>query len=401
MSRPIWLPAPVQGIIGRVESAGYACWAVGGCVRDSLLGKTPSDWDLTSSATPEQLREVFADHRLVLNGEKHGTVGVIEGGAVYEITTFRVETGCSDHRHPDAVRFTGRITEDLARRDFTINAMAYHPQRGLLDCFGGEEDLRRGWVRCVGQPDRRFEEDALRILRALRFAASLGFALEEQTLAAMRRQSVLLKEISAERIQSELCRILAAPAAAEVLSVAPEVWGLLFGELAQLQKNARQLPLLPPDPVLRLCWLYGREGKSAAALCQKLRFSRADIQRSRIAFACWQQLAEQGEAAAQAIGLRRALCRFGKAAVDDALQLLAAQGRPLPQEALDRAESGVWLLSQLAVDGRALLEGGCPPGETVGQVLSQLLECCLEEQLPNERTALLTAARLLWEKSSR
>ena len=399
MSRPIWLPAPVQGIISRVESAGYACWAVGGCVRDSLLGKPPSDWDLTSSATPEQLRKVFADHRLVLSGERHGTVGVIEGGAVYEITTFRVETGCSDHRHPDAVRFTGQIEEDLARRDFTINAMAYHPQRGLLDCFGGEEDLRRGWVRCVGQPDRRFEEDALRILRALRFSASLGFALEEETLAAVRRRSALLRQISAERIQSELSRILAAPAAADVLLVAPEVWALLFGELAEPQKNVRQLPLLPPDPVLRLCWLYGREGKSAAPLCQRLRFPRADIRRAGDAFGCWQQLEELGEAAAQAIGLRRALCRFGKAAVDDALQLLAAQGRPLPQTALEEAARGVWQLSQLAVDGRTLLESGCPPGKTVGQVLTQLLERCLEEHLPNERTALLQSARLLWEKS--
>ena len=295
MSRSIALPAPVCRLIDRLETEGFDCWIVGGCVRDSLLHKTPSDWDMTTAATPEQMCAIFSDKRLMTNGEKHGTIGVIEDGQVYEITTYRVETGCSDHRHPDSVHFTSRIEEDLSRRDFTINAMAYHPQRGLLDCFGGEDDLRQKVVRCVGEPQLRFEEDALRILRALRFAAALGFLIEPQTLCAMRQKAALLQEISAERIQSELCRTLCAPSAGKVLQLAPEVWSLLLDGLSDWQTHAPSLHNLPADAVLRLCWLYGCEGRSAAPLCRKLRFSAAQIRRAEAIFGCWRQLLDSRE----------------------------------------------------------------------------------------------------------
>ena len=162
----ILLPLQVLHLIEQLEAAGEEAWIVGGCVRDSLMGKIPHDWDMTTSASTGRMKEIFSDKRLLLNGEQHGTVGVIEDGAVYEITTYRIESGCSDHRHPDAIRFTREIREDLSRRDFTINAMAYHPEKGLLDCFGGEEDIKNKIIRCVGAPKLRFEEDALRILRA-------------------------------------------------------------------------------------------------------------------------------------------------------------------------------------------------------------------------------------------
>ena len=166
-------PEPLE-LMGRLEAAGEECWVVGGCVRDSLRGVQPADWDMTTSAAPERMLQIFAGEHLITAGLRHGTVGVVRQGRVYEITTYRVESGMLDHRHPDHLFFTKDVQDDLARRDFTVNAMAYHPQRGLLDCFGGEQDLQKGIIRCVGQPALRFTEDALRILRALRFVAVLG-----------------------------------------------------------------------------------------------------------------------------------------------------------------------------------------------------------------------------------
>lgn len=395
MSRSIALPAPVCRLIDRLETEGFDCWIVGGCVRDSLLHKTPSDWDMTTAATPEQMCAIFSDKRLMTNGEKHGTIGVIEDGQVYEITTYRVETGCSDHRHPDSVHFTSRIEEDLSRRDFTINAMAYHPQRGLLDCFGGEDDLRRRMVRCVGEPQLRFEEDALRILRALRFAAALGFLIEPQTLCAMRQKAALLQEISAERIQSELCRTLCAPSAGKVLQLAPEVWSLLLDGLSDWQTHAPSLHSLPADAVLRLCWLYGCEGRSAAPLCRKLRFSAAQIRRAESIFGCWRQLLDRKENLV--FSLRKAMYRWGEAETEDTLTLLLQAQPQIPwQQELMLARQGVWKLSQLAVDGQLLMQAGCPKGPMVGQVLNRLLELCIEERLDNRRDLLLQRASELW-----
>ena len=176
-SKIVIAPEPLE-LMRRLEAAGEECWVVGGCVRDSLRGVQPADWDMTTSAAPERMLQIFAGEHLITAGLRHGTVGVVRQGRVYEITTYRVESGTLDHRHPDHLFFTKDVQDDLARRDFTVNAMAYHPQRGLLDCFGGEQDLQQGIIRCVGQPALRFTEDALRILRALRFVAVLGFSLE-------------------------------------------------------------------------------------------------------------------------------------------------------------------------------------------------------------------------------
>ena len=232
---PIPIPASVCGIIGRLNHAGYEAWAVGGCVRDSLLGRTPHDWDLCTSALPEQVAEVFRGERLLPTGLAHGTQTLLEDGKPYEITTYRVELGYSDGRHPDAVAFTPSLTEDLARRDFTVNAMACHPTLGLADPFGGQADLQAGVLRAVGDPEQRFSEDALRILRALRFAAVYGLAVEEHTARAARTLAPRLALVSRERVTQELWKLLAAPdgaAAARVLRQFPEVVREILPELA-------------------------------------------------------------------------------------------------------------------------------------------------------------------------
>ena len=171
----IHLPQDVVWLLQTLHHAGYSAYVVGGCVRDSLLGRRPGDWDICTAARPDQMRALFADRQLILTGEKHGTVGVVLHGTPYEITTYRLDGNYQDHRHPDRVQFVGELAQDLARRDFTINAMAYAPDEGVIDLYGGRRDLAAGIIRCVGNPEARFAEDALRILRALRFSARLGF----------------------------------------------------------------------------------------------------------------------------------------------------------------------------------------------------------------------------------
>ena len=213
----ISMPKDVAWLLRQLNRAGYPAYVVGGCVRDSLLGRTPGDWDICTGALPEQTRTVFAGQRLLLTGLKHGTVAVVLAGKPYEITTFRVDGAYADHRHPDAVCFVPGVEQDLARRDFTVNAMAWHPDSGLVDCFGGQRDLQARVIRCVGDPDARFAEDALRILRAIRFAAQLDFSIDPATEAAAQRLRNTVQTVSEERIFAELDRLLNSPAAGRVL----------------------------------------------------------------------------------------------------------------------------------------------------------------------------------------
>ena len=202
----IELPKKVLFIINNLQLAGYDAFAVGGCVRDSILARKPQDWDITTSAKPEAIKEIF--RRTVDTGIEHGTVTVMIGKDSYEVTTYRIDGAYEDSRHPKEVRFTNCLEEDLRRRDFTINAMAYHPERGLVDLFHGMEDMEHKIVRCVGNPMERFHEDALRILRAVRFSAQLGFTIEEKTKAGIQALAPNLKCVSAERIQTELVKLL-------------------------------------------------------------------------------------------------------------------------------------------------------------------------------------------------
>ena len=200
------IPQKAAQILRTLNAAGYEAYVVGGCVRDSILNRVPGDWDITTSALPEQVYELF--HRTVDTGIQHGTVTVMMDKEGFEVTTYRVDGEYHDGRHPDAVTFTRSLEEDLKRRDFTINAMAYHPEHGLVDLFGGMEDIDQKIIRCVGNPVERFTEDALRMLRAVRFSAQLGFTVEENTKAALARMAGNLEHVSAERIQTELVKLL-------------------------------------------------------------------------------------------------------------------------------------------------------------------------------------------------
>ena len=217
------LPGHIAFCVQRLETAGFAAYAVGGCVRDRCLGLTPHDYDLCTAARPEEMEQLFSEFPLVLAGRKHGTVGVVLEGQVVEITTFRTEGDYSDNRHPDSVAFVDRIEEDLARREFTVNARAWSPTRGFADPFGGRADLQAGILRAVGEPEVRFREDSLRILRGVRFAARYGLEPEKATADAMARLAPLMDNLARERVFDELCKLLPLVTAADLLRFAPVI----------------------------------------------------------------------------------------------------------------------------------------------------------------------------------
>lgn len=276
MSGRFWAPDAALRIMSRLENAGFSAYMVGGAVRDQAAGRTPHDCDLCTAARPEQVKRLFSDCHVIETGMKHGTVTVMLDGAPYEITTFRTEEGYSDGRHPDEVRFVPDIEADLSRRDFTVNAMAWSPVHGLCDPFGGLNDLQNGVLRCVGEPERRLSEDALRILRALRFRAERGLRIQPQTAAALRSCRALLAKVSPERITSELLRILCGAWAGRVLMEFPEIFVQIMPELAPMvgfeQRNfhhrydvwehsVRALEGIRPEPALRLAVLLHDCGK--------------------------------------------------------------------------------------------------------------------------------------------
>lgn len=246
------IPRESRWILETLHQAGYSACLVGGCVRDSVLGKAPHDWDIATAALPQQTKALFP--HTIDTGLRHGTVTVLVEGQPFEVTTFRKETGYSDHRHPDGVIFVGEVETDLARRDFTINAMAYSPETGLIDPFGGWNDCKKGILRCVGEPTRRFEEDALRILRGLRFAARLGFALEPKTAAAMKALYHQLGEVSAERIQTELMGMMAGNhLTTQLLLDNREILGFVMPELKPCFDFAQHNPHHSYDVYGHLC----------------------------------------------------------------------------------------------------------------------------------------------------
>ena len=270
-------------LLDALHGAGHAAYAVGGCVRDSLLGLDPHDWDLCTSARPEQVMALFGEEKCIPTGLQHGTVTVKQGGRLYETTTFRTEGAYSDGRHPDAVCFVPDVREDLARRDFTINAMAYSAEEGLIDPFGGRDDLAAHLVRAVGEPERRFEEDALRILRLYRFAARFGFAIDPATGAAARALGPHLDCVSAERIQEELLKLLAAPRPGSYLEPAvlavvlpelePEEQPERFAELCRTIDRIEPTAENVPARLAALLWPLGEAGARKAL--RKLKCSNA------------------------------------------------------------------------------------------------------------------------------
>ncbi|MBQ3225653.1 MAG: CCA tRNA nucleotidyltransferase [Clostridia bacterium] len=272
----ILLPEKVRFVLDTLTAAGYTAYAVGGCVRDSILGRTPGDWDITTSALPKQIKSVFP--KTIDTGLAHGTVTVREGGESFEVTTYRIDGEYHDSRHPDSVTFTDNITEDLARRDFTINAMAYNEAAGLIDPFGGEADLKKGVIRCVGEPEKRFSEDALRMLRAVRFAAQLGFHVLPETAKAMEQAKEGICSVSAERIRDELSKTVLAEDCEQAFRIlyGTGILDLILPELAELFRTSQNIKYhlydvgthtllvtnhVPKTPALRFAALFHDLGK--------------------------------------------------------------------------------------------------------------------------------------------
>ena len=388
-------------LLDTLHRAGYAAYVVGGCVRDSLLGLTPHDWDLCTSALPQQGMELFGEEKCIPTGLQHGTVTVKQGGGLYEITTFRTEGTYTDGRHPDEVHFVPDVREDLARRDFTINAMAYNEKEGLVDPFGGQADLQSGILRAVGVPHQRFTEDALRILRLYRFAARFGFAIDPPTAQAAQELCAHLDCVSVERIEEELAKLLSAPAPAAYLD--EKILGVVLPELSP-EALAAAKPVVDACPAgeqalpVRLAALLLSLGEDG---------TRRTLRRLRCSNACIEETAVlvrevvPGVPVSLNIYARRLLGKYNLCTV----QRLAALGTALqPERAADFAAlselaerldaDGVCCrVSQLAVNGRDLMAAGVPAGPGIRKVLEALLDGVIREEYPNERQALLAAVQ--------
>ena len=390
-------------LLDTLHRAGYAAYVVGGCVRDSLLGLTPHDWDLCTSALPQQGMELFGEEKCIPTGLQHGTVTVKQGGGLYEITTFRTEGTYTDGRHPDEVHFVPDVQEDLARRDFTINAMAYNAKEGLVDPFGGQADLQGGILRAVGVPHQRFTEDALRILRLYRFAARFGFSIDPPTAQAAQELCAHLECVSVERIEEELAKLLSAPAPAAYLD--EKILGVVLPELSP-EALAAAKPVVDACPAgeqalpVRLAALLLSLGEDG---------TRRTLRRLRCSNACIEETAVlvrevvSGVPVSLNIYARRLLGKYNLCTV----QRLAALGAALqPEHAADFAAlselaeqldaDGVCCrVSQLAVNGRDLMAAGVPAGPGIRKVLEALLDGVIREEYPNERQALLAAVQQL------
>ena len=390
-------------LLDTLHRAGYAAYVVGGCVRDSLLGLTPHDWDLCTSALPQQGMELFGAEKCIPTGLQHGTVTVKQGGGLYEITTFRTEGTYTDGRHPDEVHFVPDVREDLARRDFTINAMAYNAKEGLVDPFGGQADLQSGILRAVGVPHQRFTEDALRILRLYRFAARFGFSIDPPTARAAQELCAHLDCVSVERIEEELAKLLSAPAPAAYLD--EKILGVVLPELSP-EALAAAKPVVDACPAgkqalpVRLAALLLSLGEDG---------TRRTLRRLRCSNACIEETAVlvrevvSGVPVSLNIYARRLLGKYNLCTV----QRLAALGTALqPERSADFAAlselaerldaDGVCCrVSQLAVNGRDLMAAGVPAGPGIRKVLEALLDGVIREEYPNERQALLAAVQQL------
>lgn len=461
------IPAGARYIINELTGHGYEAYIVGGCVRDSLLGKKPNDWDITTSATPMQVKEIF--HRTVDTGIQHGTVtvlvdrkysgnpehtpgqdGVQHTDYAYEVTTYRVDGKYEDHRRPKEVAFTVSLEEDLKRRDFTINAMAYNDAQGIIDIFGGQEDLKDGVIRCVGSPAERFGEDALRILRAVRFAAQLGFKIDAGTRTAMREQGKFLRDISAERIQVELTKLLVSEHP-DMLVEAYEL-GLTrvflpeFDRMMETKQNnpyhkytvgihtVKVMEHVPGTMILRYAALlhdvgkpdtkhtgddgidhfYGHQKKSAEMAHVILR--RLKLDNHTIDAVCNLVLNHDYGISGDGLGIksfRRFLGSLGKDNFEDFITLrkadmagqsdykLEARSRAVSEmEQMYRVieeEQQCLRISDLAIGGRDLIELGMKPGRDIGNMLNMLLERVLDEPEQNSREQLLQLAKSFME----
>lgn len=438
------LPEYARIVLERLERYGYEAYVVGGCVRDSLMGRTPKDWDVCTNALPEEVLRVFRKFNVIKTGLKHGTVTVMVNREPVEVTTFRIDGTYSDNRHPDQVSFVSRVEEDLSRRDFTINAMAYNPTRGLVDAFGGQEDLRAGIIRCVGEPDLRFNEDGLRIMRALRFASRFGFGLARETADSVRRNRHLLENVSVERIFKELKGILVGDGVEDMLLAFPDVMTTIIPELAPCIGFEQRTPYhcydvwthtvkavaaAPADELLRLTMLlhdvdkptchtrdengrdhfYGHPERGAATARRVLTRLKSD----NTTLDAVVKLVEvhDNDFPTRPAGMRRTIGKLGE---ENTRRLLLVQradmeahseygiGKKAPklraanllfEEVME--EEPAFTVKDLRLNGRDLMAMGMQPGPAMKTVLETLLAEVQEETLPNEHAALAARAAAL------
>jgi tRNA nucleotidyltransferase (CCA-adding enzyme) len=432
------IPSGARYILQTLNNAGYETYLVGGCVRDLLRSVEPHDWDICTSARPEETERCFVGHRIIETGLKHGTVTVLEDGEPYEITTYRTEGPYSDSRRPDYVKFVSSLEADLARRDFTMNAIALGLDGSLQDPFGGKADIETGLIRCVGEPAQRFQEDGLRVMRALRFGAVFGYGIEERTAQAIHENRHMLEHVAAERINVELCKLLVGKRAGDILRQYPDVlcqfWPEL-GPLVTLEQNnpwhcwggwehtIHAMEAAPPDLVLRLTMLhhdigkpsckstdengidhfYGHPAVSAKLANQMLRAMKFDNKtRERVV-----TLVEHHDVQIPCRGrsIRKWLGRLGPEAFFQLLEVKRADGMGQSYELVkDRlvqleeirakseeiiAQGQCFSLKDLAVNGQDVIAAGVAPGPEVGRVLEKLLEQVLNGEVQNEQDALL------------
>lgn len=441
------MPKNVDTAINLLQSAGFEAYAVGGCVRDSLLGKTPNDWDITTSAKPEDMKSVFADFHCIDTGIKHGTVTVVIDGEPLEITTFRLDGEYEDNRHPKSVTFTSNLGADLGRRDFTVNAMAYSKMTGTVDLFGGENDLKNKIIRCVGDPDRRFNEDALRILRALRFASALDFEIEEKTAQSLLKNRALLGNISEERIAKELLKLVCGKGAKRILTDFAPVLFEILPELQPMYKNSHDNPhhcydiyehtliaveSIDPEPTLRFAMLlhdcgkpavkkfdengvahfYGHQRISAEISAQILAQLKVSNKfRDEILFLVSNH--DRWELYENTEKMPRYLSKFGLDGVLNLLKVMRADvlaQSPEYRYRLDQiadaeeiaknlaAQKPCLSLSELQINGRTLMDIGIPQGRKLGAVLAQLLDEVIDGVTKNTQEALTTRAREIYSE---
>lgn len=439
------LPLSVQQAIDKLETAGFEAWVVGGAVRDMLRGKQPSDYDLCTNALPEQMKSVFQNETIIETGIKHGTLTLLTEDFPLEITTYRTDGAYTDSRHPDGVQFVSEITQDLARRDFTMNAIAFHPKRGVLDPFGGKDDIARRTIRAVGDANVRFEEDALRIMRAIRFSSQTGFSVGTKTKQAMICKKEKLLKIAAERIQKELILLLCGRFVCSALRSSADVLTTILPEILPMIGCNQQNPHhkydvwehtihavgnVPAEPFLRLAMLlhdigkpacktidengighfYGHPAKSveiARNMLNRLKCSN-EIKRAALLLVekhdaplalnrkmVRRRLAQMGEENVRALLMVKKGDRVGQETNPKEIDAL------LKQEALINevcAENACLSLKQLAVDGNDLRQIGLS-GKEIGGMLKIVFEAVLEEQIPNEKAEILSFIRRNMEES--
>ncbi len=438
------LPENVRAALERLEEAGFEAYVVGGCVRDSIMNREISDWDICTSAMPERVLEIFSDKRTIPTGLKHGTVTVMYDGMPLEITTFRSEGNYSDSRRPDSVRFGVTLEEDLSRRDFTCNAIAYSEKRGMVDPFGGADDIEKGILRAVGDAETRFSEDALRIMRALRFAAVLDFEIEEKTAKALRTKRRLLSRIAGERIFTELKKLICGKNAGKVIREHNDVLNVVIPGISKLDGFDQKSPYhtkdilghtidvmenIEPVPILRMAALFhdfGKPDKFFIGDDGRGHFYSHEAHGAFLLKRIWPILKPDAHTRDRVTSLvrlhhlnltplpvvvKRRIRKYGESFLRDALALMKADAKAHTSDAADKRLSRIYefealfeetlknksccTLNQLEIKGRDIIALGVAPGKRVGEILDSLLTEVIENDLPNDHDTLLEKAKKL------